>query len=108
MAAELGQTELFAVVGAEFNSHDVGWWDVDTKKPDRDWPGLRVLLGGVALCRLRRHRDFGGCFFRESEVRRCDPSWGTTKSIKQQIVRELGHGDLAMLAFVIQNGNEEP
>ena len=38
----------------------------------------------------------------------CDPSWGTTEGIEQKIVRELGHGDLSVLGFVIQNGDEEP
>ena len=34
VAAELGQAEFLAVVGAEFDCHGVvcWWWDVDTKK----------------------------------------------------------------------------
>ena len=46
MAAELRQSELLAVVGAEFNGHDVvcvGGLRA-RKKPDREWPGLSVLL----------------------------------------------------------------
>ena len=41
MTAVLRQTELLAIIGAEFDGHDVWfwWWDVGTKKPDRDWPG---------------------------------------------------------------------
>ena len=35
VAAVVGQAELFAVVGAEFDGHvRLGWWDVGTKKPD--------------------------------------------------------------------------
>ena len=51
VAAVLWQTELFAIIGAEFDGHDVWfwWWDVDTKKPDLDGPGFMCGLGVVVI-----------------------------------------------------------
>lgn len=52
VAAVLGQAELLAVVGAEFDCHGVEfwWWDVDTKKPDLE--SLACALGLGAGSRL--------------------------------------------------------
>ena len=43
MAAELGQTELFAVVGAEFDSHDVGCGGMWTQKS-------QTVIGLACVC----------------------------------------------------------
>jgi hypothetical protein len=49
VAAVLRQSELLAVVGAEFDCHDVWfWWYVGTKKPDLESLADRVVLGCVS------------------------------------------------------------
>jgi hypothetical protein len=56
VAAVLGQTELLAVIGAEFDGHDVGCVGgvlKARKKPDRGWPGLMRGIGCCLSSRLR-------------------------------------------------------
>ena len=48
VTAELRQTELLAIIGTEFDGHDVRWWwDEGTKKPDLVSLADRVV--GVVL-----------------------------------------------------------
>ena len=78
-----------------------------TKKPGFD--GLACVCAAVGfcwgLCRLRWHRDG---IFRNSEVRCLGPSWGTLKGVAQEFIHELGHGNSAAFAFVVQGGDKEP
>jgi len=110
VAAVLRQAELLAVIGAEFDGHDVWfwWWDVSTKKPDLYWPGFMCGLGVVDLCCLREHRDCFGGIFRECQCGCLNPTWRTTKRILQEFIRELGHGNLAVFGLVIEDGDKEP
>ena len=57
------------------------------------------------LCRLRWHRDG---IFREFQIRCLGPSWGTLKSLAQKFIHELGHGNSAAFAFMVQGGDKEP
>lgn len=50
-----------------------------------------------------QHRNCRGIFVGESRCGGLDPSWGTTKGSEQQLIRELGHGDVLMLGFVIED-----
>lgn len=68
----------------------------------------RVVLGAGVLGCFGQRRNVRGVFFGESRGGGLDPSWGTTKGIEQQSIRELGHGDVLMPGFVIQDGDKEP
>ena len=67
MTAELGKSELLAVVGAEFD-HDVWWWDVGTKKASACDAGLFSDEGCCRLCCVREPRMVV-CLVRCAEVR---------------------------------------
>ena len=111
MAAVLGQTELLAVIGAEFDSHDV-WFLVVGCGHEKARPLLAWLImcgwGVVDLCRLRERRDCFGGIFRECQCGCPNPAWRTTKGILQEFIRELGHGNLAVFGLVVEDGDKEP
>lgn len=57
VAAVARKAELFAVVGAEFDCHDVRWVGGGHKKADLNGPASLVLGGGDSLRRLNRRED---------------------------------------------------
>jgi hypothetical protein len=115
VTAVLGQAELLAVIGAEFDSHDevgVGLW-VWTRKSPRAGEGMWAFCdgcGGVPLGRLRdpRSRSGGGGVVGDSQVGGRLPSGCATKRLEQQFIRETCHRNPAVPGLMVKDGDDKP